>query len=277
MKVLVTGGYGALGYDLLRSLHNTVDSYEVAGLDNFHDFDFEYDFPEEMYDKKFDPIEIIKAVDWADVIVHMAEDNNPLTEPNQALYNNVSTTMELLTMAATKGKRVVVPCWLEFSGDAYVSPWDASIVWRQQIAHMFHQGNAVINTVSLPRIISPYHHDMTFGNLVKRFYRAIINDEPADITRGELDDDARWCTSGSAIRSIVSAMRRRTRASAYVHGEGVSTQAIAEYMAWKLNVERIEVREPKAKVMRTAFANDRALDNVIVQGAVNSCIEVWNA
>jgi hypothetical protein len=281
MEILITGGYGALGYHLLKclraqDLHN---ENRICCIDIYDSFAFEYDVEKLTYNSTahaFNHNEMYNAVTRADIIVHLAEYNNPLTDPLDAITNNVGFTTQLLMLAAHRGKRVIVPCWKEFYFNTPVTPWESSIKWRQELSSMFNMANAVVNQVFLPRLISPLHTDMTYGNLVKRFYTAGATNQPADVSPGEIDDKAEWCWVGAAVEAINSTMARRTRASVYVNGAVIPTQSIAEYISFKLGGEVIEVREPKDKILRATHAERTMLDDATIQASINRCIEVWN-
>lgn len=281
-RFLFTGAYGALGYYLLRHLRlkDVHNEYFFGALDNHHGFDFESTdkFEYEKYDEEFHLSEMDYAVKHADFIIHMAEDTVPSMPPGHVLGNNVQFTAQLLECAAAYGTRTVVCCWKEFQQHVPVTPWESSIKWRADLASMFQQGNAVINPLFLPRIISPLHFTMTYGNLVKRFYKAAASDKPADtFGLGEVDDHIEWCWIGHAVEEISRIMRKRTRAPKYVQGSIASAKSVAEYIAARMNVEYIDVRAPKDKLMRRAVYDSDTLENDVVKSAINNCIEVWDA
>jgi hypothetical protein len=267
----------------MRQMNMYDGEYRLCAIDNHHGFEFEHEDSvystvySAKYDEEYASREIHKAIVQSDVVIHMAEDTVPLmTMPEDAMRNNVSFTTEVLSIAAQHGVRTLIICWKEFSYETPVTPWEASIIWRAELGSMFQRGNAVINQVFLPRIISPLHFTMTYGNLVKRFYKAATEGTPADVYSGEIDDHIEWCWVTQAVKEITRIMKRRTRAPKHIQGHMASAKSIAEYVAAKTNVEYIDVRSPKDKLIRRAVYDSDTLENQTIKSAINRCIEVWD-
>lgn len=278
MRVLITGGHGSLGFQLLKELRR-IGTYDSISCMDLYEEQPEYPYDSDntaCYDEFFYPTDLSVVRDM-DIIIHLAENAHLLANPVEQINTNVLFTTALVSTAAAAGKRVIVPVWNEFRvGEVYVSPLEASLVWRAEIAQMFNRGNAVINLLYLSRIISPHDEGLKFGNLVKRFYNSVVSGHPATVYLSELTHNAQWCTDQMAVRSIVTDMTMRTRSQSFQQGYKASCHSIAEYMAWKMNVEYIEAADPKDKETMRIVYNPDSLENLTIKAAIDHCIEAWD-
>jgi len=286
-NVLITGGFGALGYALLRKLRSSEDKKSdiiIHLISCLHEeytdrFEFDVDIKTLNYDEAYSSSFYRQEIDKADIIVHLAEHN--IRCNRSFIYNtNVNFTSLLLEEAAAKGKRVVVPCWQEFDYSSKVpfDMWTSSMVWRAEIAGMFSTGNAVINTVLLPRIINPLSDSRTWGNLVKRFY-TYSESIPVTVSTEELNDSAKWIWVDDAAQVIIDEMKKRTRKRCIAPWIKASTESIAQYVAWKTGVDYIDVAEAKDKETRRTYPKSPQEVNLPAEiiTYINKCIEVWDA
>jgi hypothetical protein len=177
-KVLLIGGFGGLGYEVAKVF--VENGWEVGILDktDVHwNSNLEFELEEIPHTNLNIPSENIFGFQFqraeVDAIVFLAETNDISASHDDVLVKNnvVTPTYIASNLAHSKCKRLVVVGWQENFGNFNLLT--RTLKERVEYTSFFNKGNNVISHMYLPRLIGPYHHHRTFGNIVKRVYKYI--------------------------------------------------------------------------------------------------------
>ena len=241
MRVLVTGGYGVLGYHICCRLAEL--GHEIAIVDYLQGWEFGEGIPSE-------DIDIPNVSDYfndnfmqamvrfkPERVIHCAEHNGPdISMAHSMAHTNIGFTTQVVHMCASQGIRCVVPAWSEYRKNAGSTFLGQTLKWRSKITNHFNIGNGVNSTVFMPRIISPYE-DIQFGTVVNRVYRTLLDGKLVHFYEDEIgssfNEFAVWCSADHAAEKIVDVTLRRTRNNITIQGEMERIQLLVAYVAMR--------------------------------------------
>jgi len=289
MRVLVTGGYGVLGYHLCKKLAS-ITGYEFAIVDNKDSWDFEEPYeniePNDYFEDNF---RLGFARFKPDKVIHCAEFSDPQIAMSEHMaYTNVGFTTQVVHTCSAKGVRCIIPAWFEFvSNGQYKYIWSKTVAWRASVSESFNKGNAVNSVVYLPRIISPYQNGNNFGSVVKRVYNSIVDNRILFIHDSEIPDGVRatvpWCSHELAVEAIMRMMLRNTRENYREPGFEFPVINIIEYIAYQLGVttvvahyqgQSITISSSTKKHLKS-YSNELRRTFKKLQPLIDGAIDVW--
>ena len=187
MRVLVTGGAGFIGTNLIKRLLN--DGHKVVSLDNYTTGKKE----NEQKGCQYFDVDLVQTdnydffMDKPDVIYHLAaiaRIQPSFEHPTYTFHSNVTATLNVLEWARGKECSIVYAGSSSSNGDKFANPYTLSKSQGEQLVELY---NKVYN---LPTTICRFYnvygpHQLTEGEyctLIGIFETQYKNNEPLTIT-----------------------------------------------------------------------------------------------
>ena len=194
MRVLVTGGAGFIGTNLIKRLLS--DGHEVVSIDNYstgkkeNEQDgctyLEHSLESLDHPSKFDK-ELFNIMSDPDVIFHLAavaRIQPSFKHPIYTFHSNVTATLNVLEWARGKECSIVYAGSSSSNGDKFANPYTLSKSQGEQLVELYN------NVYNLPTTICRFYnvygpHQLTEGEyctLIGIFETQYKNNEPLTIT-----------------------------------------------------------------------------------------------
>ena len=186
MKILVTGGAGFIGTNLIKRLLK--DGHEVVSIDNYstgkkeneqdgciyYDYDLSYSY-------------IRDDGDSYDVIFHLAalaRIQPSLKHPYKTIYNNFTSTLHILEYGRKNDIKVVYAGSSSVHGGAYSNPYTFTKWQGDKLCHLYSETlNFPVNVCRFYNVYGPHHlTEGEYCTVVGIFERQYQNGEPLTIT-----------------------------------------------------------------------------------------------
>ena len=186
MKVLVTGGAGFIGTNLIKRLLK--DGHEVVSIDNYstgkkeneqdgciyYDYDLSYSY-------------IRDDGDSYDVIFHLAalaRIQPSLKHPYKTIYNNFTSTLHILEYGRKNDVKVIYAGSSSIHGGAYKNPYTFTKWQGDKLCHLYSETlNFPVNVCRFYNVYGPHHlTEGEYCTVVGIFERQYQNGEPLTIT-----------------------------------------------------------------------------------------------
>ena len=186
MRALVTGGAGFIGTNLIKRLLK--DGHEVVSIDNYstgkkeneqdgciyYDYDLSYSYVRDDGDRY-------------DVIFHMAalaRIQPSLKDPYKTIYNNFTSTLNILEYGRKNDIKVVYAGSSSVHGGAYANPYTFTKWQGDKLCHMYSETlNFPVNVCRFYNVYGPHHlTEGEYCTVVGIFERQYKNGEPLTIT-----------------------------------------------------------------------------------------------
>ena len=186
MKMLVTGGAGFVGTNLIKRLLK--DGHEVVSIDNYstgkkeneqdgciyYDYDLSYSY-------------IRDDGDSYDVIFHLAalaRIQPSLKHPYKTIYNNFTSTLHILEYGRKNDVKVIYAGSSSIHGGAYKNPYTFTKWQGDKLCHLYSETlNFPVNVCRFYNVYGPHHlTEGEYCTVVGIFERQYQNGEPLTIT-----------------------------------------------------------------------------------------------
>ena len=214
MRVLVTGGAGFVGTNLIKRLLS--DGHRVVSLDNYTTGKKENEI--EQKGVQYFTVDLVQTdnydffMDKPDVIYHLAaiaRIQPSFEHPTYTFHSNVTATLNVLEWARGKGCPVVYAGSSSSNGDKFANPYTLSKSQGEQLVELY---NKVYN---LPTTICRFYnvygpHQLTEGDyctLIGIFERQYKNDKAFTIT-GDGEQRRDFTHVDDIVDGLVSAADR---------------------------------------------------------------------
>ena len=207
MKVLVTGGAGYIGSNLVDTLLARGD--EVAIIDNLstgHIGNIKHNLDNPRFKFVNDTIlsggTLERLVEWSDLVFHLAAAVGVkyiVDDPIGTITTNVRGSENVLSLAYRYWKRVVLASTSEVYGkstggaltedqDRLLGPttinrwaYSASKAIDEHIAYAYFRGGLPVSIVRYFNSYGPRVNEAGYGSVIANFIRQALNDEPITV------------------------------------------------------------------------------------------------
>lgn len=265
MKVLVTGGAGFIGSNLIKKLLNqgmivdSLDDYSLGSIENeitgctYHAGD----------------ISTIKNLDSYDIIFHLAALSRiqpSFNNPSETYRVNTTGTQQVLEFARLTGAKVVYAGSSSKWHDPYQSPYAACKYMGEEVCKMYKKTYGM--DIEIARFYNVYGpNEITTGD-----YAAVIGVWRRQVEEGEkitIVGDGEQRRDFTHVHDIVEALYRigfknEVHEDAWELGSGknYSINEVYEMFKSKFGVESIYISDQSGNYRKTLRENNDALERL---------------
>lgn len=265
MKVLVTGGAGFIGSNLIKKLLNqgmivdSLDDYSLGSIENeitgctYHAGD----------------ISTIKNLDSYDIIFHLAALSRiqpSFNNPSETYRVNTTGTQQVLEFARLTGAKVVYAGSSSKWHDPYQSPYAACKYMGEEVCKMYKKTYGM--DIEIARFYNVYGpNEITTGD-----YAAVIGIWRRQVEEGEkitIVGDGEQRRDFTHVHDIVEALYRigfknEVHEDAWELGSGknYSINEVYEMFKSKFGVESIYISDQSGNYRKTLRENNDALERL---------------
>lgn len=265
MKVLVTGGAGFIGSNLIKKLLNqgmivdSLDDYSLGSIENeitgctYHAGD----------------ITTIKNLDSYDIIFHLAALSRiqpSFNNPSETYRVNTTGTQQVLEFARLTGAKVVYAGSSSKWHDPYQSPYAACKYMGEEVCKMYKKTYGM--DIEIARFYNVYGpNEITTGD-----YAAVIGVWRRQVEEGEkitIVGDGEQRRDFTHVHDIVEALYRigfknEVHEDAWELGSGknYSINEVYEMFKSKFGVESIYISDQSGNYRKTLRENNDALERL---------------
>lgn len=229
LKVLVTGGNGFIGTNLIERLMVN-NEYSIVSLDTVS-----RDHPNMMhcYIGDVGDFEGLKTVmQGMEVVVHLAAETGVLpgaVNPQKVYDSNVTGTFNVLRAADECGVRKIVFASTGAIFADSISMYGASKLASEALCRAFKDTYALsVAILRLGNVYGPFSLHKT--SVVHKFIKQLINDQPMTI-RGDGMQTRSFVYVEEVVDAIIEYMNHRSENLEIVHVTGESTHKIVDVAA----------------------------------------------
>jgi UDP-glucose 4-epimerase len=248
MKILVTGGAGFIGANLVRMLIER--SYRVTVLDDLSVGKLDYLKNLELgfiEGSILDPNVVWQAIEWADSVIHLAAQTsvvNSIAHPIGDDFSiNVMGSVNILDVCKAVGtKRFVFAS--SNAAKQHVSPYGASKRAIEGYCTAYHSAYGLGTiTLRLANVYGPYSKHK--NSVVAKWFKSIIDKGEITIEGGEQTRD--FIHVEDVCRAIIAALESNVSGEIFQVGTEIKTSIsqLATTIAQQINGVKIKYEDPR--------------------------------
>jgi len=262
-KILVTGGVGFIGSNLIKELKNK--DFEIVSLDNYSTGDKNNEIPGVTYIND-DIINIFKLDKDFDICFHLAAQSRvqpSFEDPKESLRVNVVGTSKVMDWALKNKVKVVYAGSSSKHHDPSDSPYAMYKFLGEEVCKLYKKSFKV--NVEISRFYNVYgpgeNIDEKFGNVIGIWSAKIQNNEPIPIV-GDGEQKRDFIHVLDLVDGLIKiAKTNLIHSDAWELGTGVnySINELFNFFKEKYNVKSIHIPDQPGNYRKTLRINDDAL------------------
>ncbi len=224
MRVMVTGGVGFVGTNLIKRLIS--DGHKVVSLDNYST-----GFKEnEQRGCQYFDVDLTKVRDYSffmdkpDVIFHMAalaRIQPSILSPKETIENNFNGTLNILEYARKSGVEVIYAGSSSKHHGLYGSPYAWSKYGGEELCKLYSEVYGLNTTICrFYNVYGPYHiRKGSWATVIGRFENQYLNGEPLTIV-GDGEQRRDFTHIDDIVKGIIKCVNKNYKGEIFELGTG---------------------------------------------------------
>lgn len=265
MKILVTGGAGFVGTNLLR--HLLLSDNELYSIDNYSIGKIENHIQGIKYIN--DDIENIFSHSIKfDLIFHLAALSRiqpSFNDPELTFDSNTSGTMKILEFARKNNTPVLYSGSSSMHHNPILSPYAMTKYLGEQLCKLYRESyNLKVHIVRFYNVYGPYEiTDGKWAALIGKWRNNIKNNEPLHIV-GDGNQRRDFTHINDIVSGLVAISNTNSKNYEWELGSGTnySINEVFDMFRSKFDCKSIYVDDQKGNYRETLRENDKALDEL---------------
>jgi len=226
MKILVTGGAGFVGTNLIKQLLK--DGHKVVSLDNYSTSTRN----NEQSGCRYYDVDVSQVKDYSffmtkpDIIFHLAalaRIQPSLKDPHETIHNNVIGTLNILEHARKNNIKVIYSGSSSFHHGTYKSPYAWSKYGGEELCRLY------TNVYDLDTVICRFYNvygdhqieDGTYATVIGKFVKQYRDNNPLTIV-GDGMQKRDFTHVSDIVKALILCMEQEFRADILELGRGVN-------------------------------------------------------
>lgn len=266
MKILVTGGAGFVGTNLISLLKKSngnkiysIDNYSIGSKDN-HMTGVEY---------IDDDIQNIKSckIDF-DLIYHLAALSRiqpSFLNPNQVFQSNTNGTLKVLEYARTNKSKVIYSGSSSMHHDPSLSPYAMSKYLGEELCRLYKISFELeVDIVRFYNVYGPYEIlEGDWAAVIGKWRNQIKNGLPISIV-GDGNQKRDFTHIKDIVDGLVKINKKKSDKFIWELGSGknYSINDVYEFFNKRFNCKRVYLDDQKGNYRETLRQNDHAIDEL---------------